>query len=887
MTAFSIIVIHRPPGELPDCLEAIRLYSGNAIKLYVVDTTTAGEPGDSNAKAGDGTCGAPYIVHSGGEQGVVQTCNAILKKLGPTLVAIVDSTVSVGDGWLRSLEDCLTRAPEAGIVGPLDRSHYDGLPADVCGRAALTGTFHDLNAALKVHGRHRRIAVRVPEVSCLAAKPETIQELGYLDETFRQVDAALADLCIRAELAGYRNFLAGDVYAHRTMAPPSDRGMKALRDKWESLPPESDLRKHYEALNLYHQAIKAQQREEMNRAVELYLQGIGMYPAEKKLYLGLATMLADAGQYADALQTLEELPGNDHPCEAVQIAGICQRGLKEPDLAGAAVASLLATDDQSAAGWWLKGALLLDAGNRDQARTAFQQSIAFDPGCSLAYIDLGNLAWNRDARETALGLFEQGFSRAPELAASATAYHTAIADMQAYDRAIPLFSEAAAVHRDNRRLRYLLIDLLLKAGRQEQAMGVIESALSDFGLEEGLLGAALAVRANIGPYWRDNAGTTVSFCLIIRDEEQDLPRCLYSIKPVADEIVVVDTGSDDRSADVAQVFGARVFDFKWCDDFSAARNFAAEKATGDWIFSLDADEVLSPIDHTALVTLLNSSHPEPVAYSLTTRNYLKTMDIVGWQANDGCYPEEDGLGWMPSEKVRLYPNDRRAHFVYPVHEMVEPSLEKSGISVRPCHIPVHHYGKLNQARSQAKGKAYFDIGLKKLQAMQTNPTGIRELAVQAQTLGDNATAVQLWERLLEISPGQAHTYINLGSAYLQMGDYGRAQEMACIARELDPSIKESHFNLALSMLHAGDARGAIGILKNLVQKQPDYVAATFILAAAYGCAGDEKQALATLEKLQQTSIAAGLAEALDALARGLRKADQNAFGRALENLMPG
>lgn len=88
------------------------------------------------------------------------------------------------------------------------------------------------------------------------------------------------------------------------------------------------------------------------------------------------------------------------------------------------------------------------------------------------------------------------------------------------------------------------------------------------------------------------ARRTVSACLIVRDEEATLARCLISLLGAVDEIVVVDTGSQDRTVEIARKYGARVGEFPWQDDFAAARNAALDLATGDWVFSIDADEWL-------------------------------------------------------------------------------------------------------------------------------------------------------------------------------------------------------------------------------------------------------------------------------------------------------
>ncbi len=92
--------------------------------------------------------------------------------------------------------------------------------------------------------------------------------------------------------------------------------------------------------------------------------------------------------------------------------------------------------------------------------------------------------------------------------------------------------------------------------------------------------------------------------MIARNEENNLVNCLSKVGSLVDEIIVVDTGSTDKTKDVAKIFGAKVFDFKWNNNFSDARNFSLSKATGDWILILDADEVISPKDHDRMRKLV-------------------------------------------------------------------------------------------------------------------------------------------------------------------------------------------------------------------------------------------------------------------------------------------
>ncbi|WP_106767811.1 glycosyltransferase family 2 protein [Paenibacillus faecalis] len=117
---------------------------------------------------------------------------------------------------------------------------------------------------------------------------------------------------------------------------------------------------------------------------------------------------------------------------------------------------------------------------------------------------------------------------------------------------------------------------------------------------------------------------TISLCMIVRNEESSLQRCLDSIKGLVDELVIVDTGSTDNTKAIAANNGAIVYDFEWIDDFGAARNFAFSKATQEYILWLDADDVVDPKDHAAFKQLKEmlsvSRHIDSVTmpYVLTT-----------------------------------------------------------------------------------------------------------------------------------------------------------------------------------------------------------------------------------------------------------------------------
>lgn len=109
----------------------------------------------------------------------------------------------------------------------------------------------------------------------------------------------------------------------------------------------------------------------------------------------------------------------------------------------------------------------------------------------------------------------------------------------------------------------------------------------------------------------------LSFCAIVKNEAQNLARCLASIKPYVDELIVVDTGSTDETIAIAQEYGAKISHFESCDDFAAARNYACSLTTGDWILTLDADEELIVHSQNDLLSALQSG----LAYVIVRREH--------------------------------------------------------------------------------------------------------------------------------------------------------------------------------------------------------------------------------------------------------------------------
>lgn len=183
--------------------------------------------------------------------------------------------------------------------------------------------------------------------------------------------------------------------------------------------------------------------------------------------------------------------------------------------------------------------------------------------------------------------------------------------------------------------------------------------------------------------------------VITLNEERNLPRALASLAGLADEVVVVDSGSTDRTCEIARQHGARVVERAWTD-FSDQKNFAAARASHDWILSLDADEELSPALQAEL-RRWKEQPPAAAAYAMPR----KARYLGRWILHSG---------WYPDPKRRLYRRDR-ARFVGVLHE----SLEVDG-PVAVFHGDLYHHTFATLAAHRAQVDTYSRLAAAQLHA---------------------------------------------------------------------------------------------------------------------------------------------------------------------------
>lgn len=183
----------------------------------------------------------------------------------------------------------------------------------------------------------------------------------------------------------------------------------------------------------------------------------------------------------------------------------------------------------------------------------------------------------------------------------------------------------------------------------------------------------------------------LSLSMIVKNEEKYLRDCFESVKNIVDEIIVVDTGSTDETINIAEKYGAKIFNFNWINDFSAARNFALSKSTGDWILYLDADERLDKSSINSIKRLKSQKKLLGVVCSIFNVDEINNKPKL-------------------QKYTRLFRNSPKIEFRGRAHEQIDDSLLEHGFSIIDSDISITHLG-YNLSKKELTEKARRNLNL--------------------------------------------------------------------------------------------------------------------------------------------------------------------------------
>jgi glycosyltransferase involved in cell wall biosynthesis len=298
---------------------------------------------------------------------------------------------------------------------------------------------------------------------------------------------------------------------------------------------------------------------------------------------------------------------------------------------------------------------------------------------------------------------------------------------------------------------------------------------------------------------------SISLSMIIKNEEKFLEGCLESVKGLVDEIIIADTGSTDHSKEIASRFGAKVIDFPWVGDFSAARNCSLEHCTRDWVLYLDADERLKEGQHSLVHQLIAAS--AITAYNVIIEN--------PHSLHQGTFNQENSY-------PRLFRKAAGIKFEGKVHEQLWPSLTKQKSVVRQSKLVIHHLG-YDQGYDVVKQKAERNLELLKSQFAENPDDAYAQFQI-----GNSLVVLQRYEeavpilesairnRKLDIS-NRASCYNLLAEVDVKRGNL-KAAEVNCLeSLKCGPKQLMAHWFLALIYFDLKDFSKAIDALRKIEQ----------------------------------------------------------------------
>lgn len=287
----------------------------------------------------------------------------------------------------------------------------------------------------------------------------------------------------------------------------------------------------------------------------------------------------------------------------------------------------------------------------------------------------------------------------------------------------------------------------------------------------------------------------ISLCMIAKNEEEWIGKAIDSCKGLVSEVIVVDTGSEDKTKEIAMKKGAKVFDFKWVDDFSAARNESLKHATKEWILVLDADETISDTDLQRIRKIIETDECD--AFTLVQRNYVNDEKAANFIPNPGDYnPAKHCKGYFPQSVVRLFRNNKKYRYQNAVHELVEYSINSVGGIISDSGVVIHHFGYLKEGGIvDRKRKFYLEIGKKQLKEDPNNVRAIFDIGLIYKNRGELDKAAYMFEKAARIDETYHNPYLALGEVYSQKKDYKKAEDYYKKAVLNNPKLVSAYVNL--------------------------------------------------------------------------------------------
>ena len=319
----------------------------------------------------------------------------------------------------------------------------------------------------------------------------------------------------------------------------------------------------------------------------------------------------------------------------------------------------------------------------------------------------------------------------------------------------------------------------------------------------------------------------ISLCMIVRNEEQLLEQCLQSVQGLVSEIIIGDTGSTDRTKEIASRFGAKIIDIPWKKDFAAARNVTLDHATKPWILVLDADEVIDKKNNQFILD--NIKKDEAQGYSFVQITYTNDETLENFVPVQEDFLKKGFKGMISCKIARLFRNDPSFRFIGAVHEYIEDSIAKKG-PIGITNFPVYHYQELKGSQVfREKQLEYLKIYEENIDGYPNKARAYRHMGnIYYTYVKDYVRAISCFSKALELKQ-DARTYLGLGWCCLQQQEYVEAENAFKKGLEVDranPTLWISRGKLYVLMRKP---RAALTCFENALKLQPKNVAVQQII----------------------------------------------------------
>lgn len=334
----------------------------------------------------------------------------------------------------------------------------------------------------------------------------------------------------------------------------------------------------------------------------------------------------------------------------------------------------------------------------------------------------------------------------------------------------------------------------------------------------------------------------ISLCVIARNEEKNIERCLKSVVGLVDEIIFVDTGSDDGTVEIAKKFTGKIFHFEWNGNHSDAKNFALSKAAREWILSLDADETISQRDFERIRELVKEN--EFLGFSLIQRNYTNKIGGFEWvSSKDDNYEESTiAYGFSPRRMVRLFRNDERIRFEGVIHDNVGDAILRVRGRIKDIEIPIHHFGTMEI--SEEKIRRYIEAEKKNL---RDDFFQYCQIGIQLHSIRENDEAIEFLRRSIEKNPLFPFSWLELGIIMLEGNNLKEAKKALHKAESLvEHPMIYGYLGVLYGMLE--DYEKSIDYLRKAISLLPNNADFHYNLGFTYYKAGMKKEAYAEMKR---------------------------------------